>query len=95
MNKADLVEKVAHRTGMSLRDARVLIDAIFDPDPKIGLIAAELVAGGKVAISGFGTFEARNRKARVGRNPRTGEKIKIAAAKTVTFKPAPDFKKSL
>ena len=95
MNKADLVEKVAHRTGMSLRDARVLIDAIFDPDPKIGLIAAELVSGGKVAISGFGTFEARNRKARVGRNPHTGEELAIPASRAPAFKAGKPLKETL
>jgi DNA-binding protein HU-beta len=95
MNKADLVEKVAHRTGMSLRDARVLIDAIFDPDPKIGLIAAELVAGSKVAISGFGTFEARSRKARVGRNPHTGEELEIPASKAPAFKAGKPLKETL
>ncbi len=95
MNKADLVEKVAHRTGTSLRDARVLIDAIFDPDPKIGLIAAELVAGGKVAISGFGTFEARSRKARVGRNPHTGEELEIPASKAPAFKAGKPLKETL
>jgi DNA-binding protein HU-beta len=95
MNKADLVEKVAQRTGMSLRDTRVLIDAIFDPDPKIGLIAAELVTGGKVAISGFGTFEARSRKARVGRNPHTGEELAIPASRAPAFKAGKPLKETL
>ena len=77
MNKAELVERVAQKTGMSLRETRTLVDAVFDPDPMIGLIAAELVQGGKVAISGFGTFEARARKARIGRNPHTGDALEI------------------
>jgi DNA-binding protein HU-beta len=53
------------------------VDAIFDPDPNLGLIAAELKNGSKVAISGFGTFEARERKERTGRNPHTGEAVNI------------------
>ena len=95
MNKAELVEKVALRTGISVRDARSLVDAIFDPDPKIGLIAAELVAGEKVAISGFGTFEARARKARSGRNPHTGESLDIPATRAPAFKAGKPLKESL
>ena len=56
LNKAELTDKLIERTGLSARDARAAIDAIFDPDPAIGLIAASLVAGEKIAISGFGTF---------------------------------------
>ena len=50
MNKAELVEHVSQRTGQTLRETREMVDAIFDPDPSVGLIAAELVAGRKVAI---------------------------------------------
>jgi DNA-binding protein HU-beta len=95
MNKAELVEKVAQKTGTSLRDTRALIDAIFDPDPGIGLIAAELLSGGKVAISGFGTFEARSRKARVGRNPHTGEALDIPATRAPAFKAGKPLKETL
>jgi DNA-binding protein HU-beta len=95
MNKAELVEKVAQKTGTSLRDTRALVDAIFDPDPGTGLIAAELLAGGKVAISGFGTFEARSRKARVGRNPHTGEALDIPASRAPAFKAGKPLKETL
>jgi len=95
MNKAEMVGKVAERTGLSLREARSLVDAIFDPDPDVGLIAAELVNGGKVAISGFGTFEARPRKARVGRNPHTGESLDIPASRAPTFKAGRPLKETL
>ena len=95
MNKAELVDKVAQRTGMSLRDTRVLVDAIFDPNPSVGLIAAELLGGGKVAISGFGTFEARSRKARVGRNPHTGAALDIPATRAPAFKPGKPLKETL
>lgn len=95
MNKAELVEKVAERTGLSSRDARVIVDAIFDPDPKIGLIASELLAGEKVAISGFGTFEARERKARSGRNPHTGQTLDIPATRAPAFKAGKPLKETL
>jgi len=95
MTKADLVEKVAQRTGVSLRESRALVDSIFDPDPGVGLIAAELVAGNKVSISGFGTFESRARKARVGRNPHTGEALDIPASRAPTFKAGKPLKETL
>jgi DNA-binding protein HU-beta len=95
MNKAELVERVAQKTGMSLRDTRTLVDAVFDPDPEIGLISRELVQGGKVAISGFGTFEARARKARVGRNPHTGAALDIPATRAPAFKAGKPLKETL
>jgi len=95
MNKAELVERVAQKTGMSLRETRALVDAVFDPDPSVGLIAAELVHGGKVAISGFGTFEARARKARVGRNPHTGDALEIPATRAPAFKAGKPLKETL
>jgi DNA-binding protein HU-beta len=95
MNKAQLVEVVAERLGIAVRDSRSLVDAIFDPDPEVGLIAAELVAGRKVAISGFGTFEPRLRKARTGRNPHTGEALAIDATRAPAFKAGKPLKESL
>lgn len=95
MNKAELTDKLAQRTGLSARDARMVVDAIFDPDPAVGMIAAELVAGGKVAISGFGTFEARERKARSGRNPHTGETLDIPATRAPAFKAGKPLKETL
>lgn len=95
MNKAELVERVAQKTGLSLRETRMLVDVVFDPDPSVGLIAAELLAGGKVAISGFGTFEARERKARVGRNPHTGEALSIPASRAPAFKAGRPLKETL
>jgi DNA-binding protein HU-beta len=95
MNKAEMVERVSQRTGMSLRETRVMVDAIFDPDPNIGLIAKELLSGGKVAISGFGTFEARERKARIGRNPHTGAALDIPATRAPAFKAGKPLKETL
>ncbi len=84
MNKTELVANVAKRTGLSAREARMAIDSLFSPG-KEGLIAAALMNGKKVQITGFGTFETRKRKAREGRNPQTGEKIKIAASRFPAF----------
>jgi DNA-binding protein HU-beta len=95
VNKAQLVEKVAERTGMTLRETRTFIDTVFDPDPEVGLIARELVAGHKVAISGFGTFESRGRKARTGRNPHTGAPLDIPAARAPAFKAGRPLKETL
>ena len=95
MNKAELVDQVVQKTGLPLRDVRTIVDAIFDPDPNLGLIAAELLSGGKVAISGFGTFEARERKARTGRNPHTGESVDIPATRAPAFKAGKPLKESL
>lgn len=95
MNKAQLVDAIARRTGRSAREAREIVDAIFDPDPRVGMIAGELVRGEKVAISGFGTFEARPRKGRVGRNPHTGEPLEIEPSWAPTFKAGKPLKERL
>ena len=85
MNKSELVIKLAKKTGMSQREAKDCVDCLFATESKKGIIATELDAGRRVQITGFGTFETRKRKARKGRNPRTGETIKIAAAKVPAF----------
>ena len=95
MNKAELVDQVVQKTGVPLREVRTIVDAIFDPDPNLGLIAAELKSGSKVAISGFGTFEARERKERTGRNPHTGEAVNIPATRAPAFKAGKPLKESL
>lgn len=84
MNKSDLVDALADATGMTKADAGRAVDALFGPDG--GIIAGTLKKGGRVQITGFGTFEAKSRKARTGRNPRTGQTIKIAATKTPSFR---------
>lgn len=95
MNKAELTDKLALKTGLSPKDARIVMDALFDPDPKIGLIAEALIGGDKVAISGFGTFEARARKPRSGRNPHTGETLEIPATRAPAFKAGKPLKETL
>ena len=84
MTKTELVAYIAKRAELSARQARTIVDTIFSPG-KEGLIASALMSGKKVQITGFGTFETRRRKAREGRNPQTGERIKIAATKFPAF----------
>jgi DNA-binding protein HU-beta len=95
MNKAELIEKLAVKTGMNSKDARTAVDAIFDAEAGAGLIAEQLATGGKVTISGFGTFECRTRKPRQGRNPRTGEMIAIPASRAPVFKAGKPLKDRL
>ena len=85
MNKTELIDRVAQRTGLTLKDSRNVVEAIFSTTPKQGIIAAELKSGRKVQITGFGTFQIRKRKKREGRNPQTGETIEIPATKFPAF----------
>jgi len=85
VNKTELVEKVAKKTGFTLKDSKMVVDAIFSTVPKEGIIASELNAGHKVQITGFGTFQIRKRKKREGRNPQTGEPIQIPASRFPAF----------
>ena len=89
MNKKELVASVADKAGVDNKAAEAALDAVFDA------ISGALVAGDKVAVPGFGTFEVRERSARTGRNPQTGETIDIAASKAPAFKPASALKQSV
>lgn len=84
MNKSDLVDALASATGMTKADAARAVDAMFSPSS--GIISRALAGGRRVQITGFGTFEAKQRKARMGRNPRTGATIHIPASKTPGFR---------
>ena len=86
MNKAELIDAVAVRLGHSKRDVTAIVDAFIDDTKRA------VAKGEKVAISGFGVFEAQARKARLGRNPRTGETVKIKATKLPKFRPGAEFK---
>ncbi|MCK4577056.1 HU family DNA-binding protein [candidate division WOR-3 bacterium] len=79
MNKQDFIDLVAKRAGITKREAKDSIDTLF------GEITKALKKGKKVTFVGFGTFSTRKRKARKGRNPKTGETIKIAAKKVPKF----------
>ncbi len=85
MNKTELTAKLAKKTDLSGRQAKAIIDLLFDTDPKKGIIASELTRGRKVQITGFGTFESRKRKKRMGRNPQTGATITIPASRVPAF----------
>ncbi len=91
MTKQELIDKVAGTKGLDLskRAVREVVDVAF------GAIAQAIRKEKRFSYQGFGTFMVRSRKARAGRNPRTGEKIRIKASKTVGFKPAPGLKDSL
>ena len=80
MNKTELVAAMAEQAGLTKKDAEKALVAFTDA------VAAELKKGGKVQLVGFGTFEVAERAAREGRNPQTGETMKIAAAKAPKFK---------
>lgn len=84
MNKTELTEALAKATDFTKADAQRAVDALFDTDD--GVIARTLNRGNKVQITGFGTFETRKRKARMGRNPQTGEEIRIPASTAVSFR---------
>ena len=79
MNKTDLVEVVALKTGMTKKDAEAAVKAVNEA------ITEALAAGDKVQIVGFGTYSVKTRAAREGRNPKTGEAMTIAASKTPAF----------
>ena len=89
MNKKEIIKAVADNAEVTAKDAERVIDALFDE------VSNQLVAGEKVVFSNFGTFEVRNRKAREGRNPSTGDKISIPAQKTPAFKAGKQLKDRL
>lgn len=89
MNKSELVDLVAEKAGMSKKDSEKAVKAVLDS------ITDGLVRGDKVQLVGFGTFEVRSRKEREGRNPATGEKIKIKALKVPAFKPGKALKEKV
>lgn len=80
MNKTDLIAIVSEKAGVSKKDTERIVNAAIDT------IVANLAKGEKVQLSGFGTFEVKEREARVGRNPRTREAIEIPAVKAPVFK---------
>lgn len=93
MNKQILVTQLATRAGISKADASRAIDALFSVEN--GIIAEALRTGDKVQITGFGSFEAKRREARKGRNPRTGKEIDIAPSTSASFRVGKSLKDSL
>ncbi len=80
MNKSELIAAVAKEADLTKKDAEAAVNAV------VGTVTDALKKGDKVQLVGFGTFETRERAARTGKNPRTGEAIKIAASKVPAFK---------
>jgi DNA-binding protein HU-beta len=80
MNKGELIAALAAKTEMSKKDSEAVLNGLLD------VIAETITKGEKVQLIGFGTFEAKSRPARVARNPRTGEAVKIPAGKAPAFK---------
>ncbi|OGC18614.1 DNA-binding protein [candidate division WOR-1 bacterium RIFOXYC2_FULL_37_10] len=89
MNKKELAQKVADQVGITKIKAEQIIDATLN------LITEELVNQKKVRLVGFGNFVVRTRAGRVGRNPQTGEQIKISSSKSPAFVPGFNLKKSV
>ena len=89
MNKADFVANVADAAELSKTDAANAVDAM------VSVITKALKKGDTVTLVGFGTFQVRKRAARQGRNPKTGEAIKIKASKKVAFRAAKDLKEAI
>ena len=89
MNKTELIAKVAETSELTKKDATKAVDAVLDA------ISDALQEGDKVQLIGFGNFEVRERAARKGRNPQTGEEIEIASSKIPAFKPGKQLKDSI
>lgn len=86
MNKGQLIEAIAERLETTKKSAADALDAVLDE------IVAQVAAGEKIALSGFGNFEPIYRPARTARNPRTGDEVQVAASVTPKFKPGATFK---
>jgi DNA-binding protein HU-beta len=89
LNKQELVASVADKAEMTKKDAEKAVNALVDS------IKEALNKGDKVSLVGFGTFEVRDRAARSGRNPQSGEAIKIPAGKVPAFRPGKELKESV
>ncbi len=89
MTKAEIVETIYERVGFSKKESAELVETVFD------VIKEALVNGEKVKFSGFGNFIVREKNARKGRNPQTGEEIQLSARRVLTFKPSLVLKNAL
>ncbi|HEX2662751.1 MAG TPA: HU family DNA-binding protein [Candidatus Acidoferrum sp.] len=86
LTKADLIEEVLSVTELPRKESETIVETIFDS------IIAALQKGEKIEIRGFGSFRTRERRGRVGRNPKTGEKVDVPAKKIPYFKPSKELK---
>jgi integration host factor subunit beta len=86
MTKADLIEEVSTLAEVTRKDGEVIVETIFDS------IVKSLRSGDKIEIRGFGSFRTRQRKPRIGRNPKTGARVEVPAKKIPFFKPSKELK---
>src|SRR6185437_3091295 len=86
MTKADLIDEVSKLAELTRKDSEVIVETIFDS------VVRSLRVGDKIEIRGFGSFRTRQRKPRVGRNPKTGERVEVPAKKIPFFKPSKALK---
>ena len=86
MTKADLIDEVSRIADLTRKDSEVIVESIFDS------VVRSLRAGDKIEIRGFGSFRTRQRKPRVGRNPKTGDRVEVPAKKIPYFKPSKELK---
>ncbi len=89
MTKADIIESVYEKVGFSKKDSAEIVELVFDT------VKETLERGDKIKISGFGNFQVRHKKARIGRNPQTGKEIEISARRVLTFRPSQVLKSAL
>lgn len=89
MTKADIIEAIYEKVGFSKKESAEIVELVFDT------VKETLERGDKIKISGFGNFQVRYKKARVGRNPQTGTEIEISARRVLTFRPSQVLKLAL
>lgn len=89
MTKADIIEQIYEKVGFSKKESSEIVELVFDT------IKETLEKGEKIKISGFGNFVVRSKRARVGRNPQTGEAIEIAPRRVLTFRPSQVLKQAM
>ena len=89
MTKAELVDEVARSTELTKKDAEIIVNTVFQS------IVDSLKAGEKIELRGFGSFRIRHRNARIGRNPKTGEKVEVPAKRIPYFKPGKELREML
>jgi integration host factor subunit beta len=86
MTKADLIDEVSRVAELTRKDSEVIVESIFDS------VVRSLRAGDKIEIRGFGSFRTRQRKARIGRNPKTGDRVEVPPKRIPYFKPSKELK---
>ncbi len=86
MTRANLIEEVSHNLQITRKESEIIVEAIFES------MVRSLRAGDKIEIRGFGSFRVRDRRGRIGRNPKTGEQVTVQARRVPYFKPAKELR---